>query len=322
MQAVILAAGRGTRLGSLTRDRSKAMLPILGQPIVARVIESLDHPSIEDIIILTSPADQELHNFFNHNRTFNGRIRLVEQANPSGTGDALRCAAPYINTDFLLTACDNLLPQSHIKSMLTLWDEQPDLEALLTLLQVSDEQVSSTGIVSLEGDWVTDIVEKPSLAEAPTNIGSPPLYIFSPKVLRYLPYIPRSKRGEYELQDAIRLLIKESGRVRGLMAEKRFTLTNSDDLLAINRHFLSLLDGSHLPKVVEVGKDTEFIAPVWIEAGSQIGRDCRIGPCVYLETGCKIGDGADIRNAVILRGSQIPSGAQVDDRVLDSTSIG
>ncbi len=319
MQAVVLAAGMGSRLGSLTRDRSKAMLPILGQPIIARVIEMLDYPQVKDIIVVASPVDEELHHFFKQNRSFNGRIQLVNQDRPLGTGDALGCAAPYLKTDFLLTACDNLLPPTHIKSMLNLWNEQPDLEAVLTLLQVPDEQVSSTGIVGLDGDWVTGIVEKPTLAKAPSNIGSPPLYIFSTQLLSYLPQIPRSERGEFELQDAIRLLIEESGKVRGLMAESRLTLTTPEDLLAINRHFLSRIEGSHLPDTIEAGEDMEFIAPVWIDAGSQIGRDCQIGPSVYLESGSKIGDGAVLRNAVILRGSQIPPGARIIDRVTTAT---
>lgn len=317
MQAVVLAAGKGTRLGPLTRDRSKAMLPILGKPIITRVIESLDHPPVEEFIVIASPADEGLHDYFNQAKPFNDRVRLVEQTAPLGTGDALNCAAPYIKQDFLVIACDNLLPPVHVQRMLALWEQQPVLEGLLTLLRVSDDQISSTGIVALDGDWVTEIVEKPSPEEAPSNIASPQLYCFSPKLLEYLPAIPRSERGEYELQDAICKLIEEHGQVRGLMAETRLTLTNPGDLLAINKHYLSFNHDTHRPKNANIGEGTVVIPPVFLEDGCEVGRNCRIGPYVYCESGSRVGDNAILQNAVVLRGNHVPSGALVIDRVVN-----
>ena len=316
MQAVILAAGRGTRLGALTRNRSKAMLPILGQPIFVRVMETLADPLVEEFIIVVSPGDKEIKNFVTRNQPFDGMVRLVEQPEPLGSGAALHCAAPYLHGDFLLSACDNLLPPTKVKRMLACWNEGHDLEAILTLMPVREEQVSSTGIVAVEGDWVIDIVEKPTFEEAPSSIASLPLYCFSRNILKYLPLISRSRRGEYELQDAIRLLIREHGQVRGLRVQDRFTLTTAQDLLAINMQYLEVQHETVLHETVQVGKYTQISTPVYIEKDTILGSNCRIGPSVYIESGCRIGDGASVRDTVILRGTQVQAGASLRETVL------
>ena len=76
--------------------------------------------------------------------------------------------------------------------------------------------VMETGIVELDGEWVVRIVEKPTPEEAPSNVSSLPMYCFGQTLLGYLPEIELSPRGEYELQDAIQMLIEREGRVRGV----------------------------------------------------------------------------------------------------------
>ncbi|MGD8627390.1 MAG: hypothetical protein PVJ34_22850, partial [Anaerolineae bacterium] len=130
------------------------------------------------------------------------------------------------------------------------------------------------------------------------------------------PRVPRSRRGEYELQDAIQMLIENDGRVRGVMVARRLTLTSPADLLALNRHYL--LNGQDEPQLAPftVGPNTTLITPLRIEGGTVIGRDCIIGPNVYVERDCRIGDGATVRNAVLLRESEVAAGAVVEDQVV------
>jgi len=172
------------------------------------------------------------------------------------------------------------------------------------------------GIVELDGQWVTRIVEKPSPEEAPSNISSLPLYCFTRRILDYLPRVPISARGEFELQDAIQMLIEEEGHVRGMLVEQRLTLTSPADLLAINRHYL--LKGNDQPQLAPhtVGCNTRLITPLRIEGGTIIGENCTIGPNVYVERDCQIGDGVTISNAVILRESTVVDGAVVENQVV------
>jgi NDP-sugar pyrophosphorylase family protein len=97
---------------------------------------------------------------------------------------------------------------------------------------------------------------------------------------------------------------------------RRLTLTSPADLLALNRHYL--LNGEDKPQLAPftVGPNTQLITPLRIEGGTVIGRDCIIGPNVYVERDCNIGDGATVRNAVLLRESEVAAGALVEDQVV------
>jgi len=170
--------------------------------------------------------------------------------------------------------------------------------------------------VELVDGRVSHIVEKPRPEEAPSTIASLPLYVFTPRILDYLPQVPLSPRGEYELQDAIQMLIEEDGDVQGVFVESRLTLTGPDDLLAINRHYL--LNGYDRPQLAPftVGNNTHLITPLRIEQGTIIGEECVIGPHVYIERDCHIGSNVTIKDAVVLRESVIETGTTVINQVV------
>ncbi len=316
MQGVILAAGKGSRLHPITVARSKAMLPILGRPIVERVMERLLAHGVDDFVLVISPDDREMTRYFRRESPLAADVRFVYQPERLGMAHALQQAAPLIEGDFVLSACDNLVAEDHVGRLLHTWrsDRQPN--AVLTLMPVEPERLGSVGIVELDGPWVTRIVEKPAPDEAPSEISSLPLYVFSRRILDYLPEVPRSPRGEYELQDAIQLLIDRDGHVTGVQTHRRLTLTNAADLLAINRHYLT--HGVGCPQLAPqtVGPRTRLVTPLRIESGTVIGADCTVGPHVYVERACHIGAGVTLRNAVVLRGASVSAGATITDRVV------
>ena len=316
MQGVILAAGKGSRLHPITVTRSKAMLPILGRPIVARVMEDLWTNGVGDFILVVSPEDREIIRYFQREAVLDADVRFVYQTERLGMADALRQAAPLIDDDFILSACDNLVSAEHVRRMAAAWRSEPRPNAVLTLMPVEPDRLGSVGIVERDGPWITRIVEKPKPENAPSDISSLPLYLFSQRILDYLPEVELSPRGEYELQDAIQMLIERDGRVTGVMTESRLTLTNATDLLAINRHYLTHGDGRPQLAPSTVGPATRLITPLRIEAGTVIGARCVIGPNVYVERGCRIGDGVTLKNVVVLRDTVISDGARFEDEVV------
>jgi NDP-sugar pyrophosphorylase family protein len=315
VQAVILAAGRGKRLHPITVTRTKAMAPIVGVPIIERVMEPLVANGIREFVLVTSPDDAEILDHFQHRTHLDAQFTLVPQPEPLGMGHALLQAVPYIRGDFILSACDNLVSAAEIERMLATWAaEAPN--AILTTLRVEPADIVRMGIVALDGSWVTRIVEKPGLAEAPSDIGSVPLYVFSTRLLVYLGEIPASPRGEYELQDAIQWLIQRDGRVRAFELSRRTDLTTPADLLAINLHYLAIGNPESQMIIQQVGGGTRFESPVHIEEGITIGSNCLIGPNVYLEHDSVIGDSVHLENAVVLRKRQVPSGTRAKDRII------
>lgn len=317
--AVILAAGRGTRLRPLTNDRSKAMLPITGKPIIERVMAMLERGGVERFIIVTHPEDYALHR---HLRQRADRVRLVHQEQRLGMAHALECAAPLIreegSSSFLLASCDNLYPEGHVAALINR-QREAELDATLTLLKVSRERAPATAIVRFDGELVTHIVEKPRPDELPQDkvefTGAPALYALSRRVLNYLPQVSVSSRGEREFPEALRLLIEDEGSVGGQWAEERMSLTHSQDLLRLNRYFLRR-DPSCAIVEANSANDIVIHPPVRIEAGVKLGAKCQIGPEVYLETGSCIGASARVHRVVVMRGATVEQNAVISDKVI------
>jgi bifunctional UDP-N-acetylglucosamine pyrophosphorylase/glucosamine-1-phosphate N-acetyltransferase len=188
--------------------------------------------------------------------------------------------------------------------------------ATLSLMKAPPAMISRTGIVEINDGKITRIVEKPTPEEAPSDIASLPLYVFSAKLLDYLSQVEPSPRGEYELQDAIQMLIEQEGNVTGVITESRLQLTNATDLLALNRHYLTT--GGDTPQLApqSVGQHTHLITPLRIEENTTIGPGCVIGPRVYIERDCHIGADVLIKDAVILRDTVLEDGRQVVGEVV------
>lgn len=313
MQAVILAAGLGTRLRPVTTDRSKAMVPVLGRPLVERALMPLVRNGIRDLVFVVSPEDREIEAHFTHRTTLELTSRFVVQEERLGTAHALGLAAPLIDGSFFVSACDSLVDSTHVRDLL---NASEGADAALGLLDVEPEMVSRSAAVEMEGDAVRRIVEKPSQEAAPSATVSLPHYVFSPRLLELLPRVEASPRGEYELQAAIQALIDDGGWVVGVRAAERLQVSTPDDLLRLTRRLLWQGSEPVVVKPASVGSGTRFVEPLRVEHGVVIGDGCEVGPEVFLESGCCIGDGAIVRRSVVLRDGRVVEGALVEDRVV------
>lgn len=313
MQAVILAAGRGNRLHPITLNRSKAMVPILDKPIVERVMEGFFYNGIREFLLVVRHDDREIVPYFQNTSKMQVNIEFIYQMEHKGMADALRLATPFITGEFILSACDNLIPSEDISKLLDNWCKEPQRMGLLTLMEIDPDNMGTTGNVICEGPLVTRIIEKPANDEILSNLASLPLYCFTPNILEYLPEVQLSPRGEYEIQDAIQLLIQRDGLVHGFTVKNRMTLTEPDDLLPITKNYLKINNQQHIPIV---GSNTQLISPIYIQHGAIVGENCTIGPFVFVENGARLGNKVTIRNAIILRNCTIQDGTVISDQVL------
>jgi bifunctional UDP-N-acetylglucosamine pyrophosphorylase/glucosamine-1-phosphate N-acetyltransferase len=314
MQAVILAAGKGTRLRPITLTRSKAMAPVAGKPMIERVMETIVENGVRRFIVVVSDDDRDIRPYFQSQTSLPATFQFVIQPERLGMANALSLAAPYLHGEFILSACDSIVPPAHVAGLLAAHQSQA-ANATLSLMELPPAQVSKSSAVDWHNGAIRRIVEKPAPGEAPSNIGSLPLYVFSPRVLDYLPEVQPSARGEYELQDAIQMLIERDGRVGGVLTRQRAQLTNVEDLLDLNRHYLNQLNGA-VPEPPPLAATIQLRPPVYIEAGADIGPGCVIGPHVTLEAGCRIGPNAHVQNAVIMAGAVIETGRHIAGKVI------
>ena len=315
-QSIILAAGKGTRLAPITNTRSKGMLPILGKPFLERIIRGMLSSGLRNFILVVNPEDHEIREYFQKEFSLDVQIQFIDQDRQLGTAHALRLAAPHITGDFFLSACDSLVPEGEMNLLVSTWSRYPGSQGLLSLERIPQKDADKTGIVTLEGDKVSGIVEKPLPAEAPSNISSTPLYAFSSRILDYLSQLPISPRGEYELQGAIQMMIDEGQTVNGIFLKNRLTLTTAEDLLAINLDYLYAQAQRDRVVTKNIGSHTNLVEPVFIEEGVEVGSNCQIGPGVYIEKNVRIGDDVQLENVVVLRNTTIATNTRLKDRVI------
>jgi NDP-sugar pyrophosphorylase family protein len=316
LQGVILAAGKGTRLGSLTKARSKAMQPILGIPIIERVLDGLLQTGIKDVIVVLHPKDTAAKSHLGKFNTLSSTVQIVEQQHQQGTAHALLQAGPHIKEPFILTFCDNIFRDEDLRGFMRVWREEQPLDGLLGLMKTTRTHISKSAAVHLEGEWVKTIVEKPVDWAGPQYFASIPLYSFSPSIVGLLDEVPASVRGERELQSAIQELILSGNKVKGFFISERLSLTKPEDLLVINKQFMHDLGVSILWAEQAKREDVRIVPPIYVDEGVTIGANCQIGPFVYIEKGCVIGRMSVIRDSIVLSGSELAPGSNVDQQVV------
>ncbi len=299
---IILAAGRGTRLKELTRKRSKAMLPVAGKPMVQRVIESCTAVGIKNVILVVSPHDQEIRDFYSQQS--NATFIVQEQAH--GAGDAIHLCARAAPENFIVSACDSLVDPEHVAALIS-QHENSNATITLSVLRVPEsESLSSRSVVRVANQRVLEIIEKPSPNQRVSNIMSLPLYCMSRKIFGELAKVTASARGEIETQDAIQSLINQGELVTAVEASQRRQVSDAADLLALNLHYLNKLSPPiQVDKSITLPKSVKLTAPVLIEAGCIVAEEVTLGPGVFLETGSTIARGFKLRNVVVTRDAQV-----------------
>lgn len=312
-QAVILAAGRGTRLGPLTHERPKSMLPILGKPIVARVLGDMADAGVRRFVIVVGPDDGGMRAHFEQAALPGLDIRFAVQERATGTVDALTLAAPHLDGPFLLSAVDNITSADHVRRVIARYSANPDVIVTLSLLPASPEQIRRSAGVVIEGDWITAIEEKPE--HPPSPWAAIMLYAFSHDYLRYLPGVPVSSRGEREIVSGIQAALAEGRRISYVTLQRRMHLTREQDLLAINLALLS--ENGAAQTYSDLPASVQLIAPVRIDSNVTVGEGARIGPNVYLESGAVVGEGAAIANSLVLAGGEVLPGEHCEGTIID-----
>ena len=232
MNAVILAGGLGKRLRPLTNNVPKAMLPINGRPVIDLIIENLRSAEITHFIVVIGYLGEQIRNHLKKES-----IIFVKQEKPLGSGDALKSAISLVEGDFIVSASDTLLPVNHIKELIDLHLRE-NSDTTISLKKLSDMEIIDSSTVLLREDSILKIIEKPTREEILSNVSACPFYIFNDKIKDYLPWIKKSKRGEYELVDAIQLMIDDGLKVKGLLTKEWFHLSTLEDFQKPNFSYL------------------------------------------------------------------------------------
>lgn len=215
MKAVILAAGKGTRMGELTANLPKPMVQVEGKPVLEHIVEGLrDEAGIREFFIVTGWCGHVIRDYFGEGKRWDVQITYGEQVVQDGTGKAPEIAKAWVGSDrFLLTYGDILLrPPTDYALLVKAFQE----DGVIAVKDGEDLTKGGAVVLSDEG-FMIDLVEKGSGSQVPPNaFYNAGIYLLTPRIFAYTAKLEKSPRGEYELTDALKASVKAGDRLRGV----------------------------------------------------------------------------------------------------------
>lgn len=261
-KAIVAVAGSGTRLLPATKSMPKEMLPIIDKPIIQLVVEELVEAGITDIILVTKWDKKPLEDHFDRNLELESNLEktgkldrlkeitkiselanfiYVRQKGPYGNGTPVLSAASLVqNEPFVYVWGDDLVKSktSFTKQMVDDYGKNGSL--MIGVQEVPKDQVDRYGIVKLESGTmrIEDIIEKPSIKEAPSQLADFGRMILDQDIIDILKKTALGKGNELWIVDAIRTYIKDGGKFYAKKVQDGKWLTTGDPV----NYFMALLE--------------------------------------------------------------------------------
>lgn len=257
--AVVPVAGHGTRLLPSTKSQPKEMLPVGRKPVVQYIVEELTQSGIDKLLFITGASKTSIENHFDIDERLINYLResgredeleqlaferrdveyfYTRQRRQLGLGHAILCAKSLVgNQSFVVALGDSIIginAKSDIVHKMTDEFESSKADVVVAFEEVPRNDVVRYGIAKPRGDIgsrfeLEDLIEKPSVEEAPSTMAVAARYVFSPAIFEALEETKPGKGGEIQLTDAIRILLSRGAKGVGMVLpaeERRFDIGN------------------------------------------------------------------------------------------------
>lgn len=331
MKAIVLAAGKGTRLSPLTDNRPKPLLEIGGKSILKWQLDELLASSMIDQVIIVVNYNADLIKESVRTWYDDPRICYITQKEVLGTGDAVTTGLELFNSKekFLVINGDVLLDGS-----ITTIVNSGHSSAILGS-RVNNPELF--GVLELKGDKLLSILEKPIFAP-PDSIINAGLYIFPEEAIDMFRGLEFSPRGEKELTDVISKMIDTGIHIHVIKHDGQwFDVGHPWQLLDANEYLLdkyqdyfeilglvekgaTLIGKVHVALNARVRAGVYIEGPVYIDEGADIGPNCYIRSRTYLGKNVRVGNACEIKNCIIYRDTHAAHLSYIGDSVLGEYS--
>ena len=307
---LILAGGRGTRFGDLTKRVPKPLLPVAGRPLIIRNIEALRRAGITNMTVVISPDSEQVRAVLGNGHAIGVHLEYVVQTEHLGTAHAIGLTRQVIGERrFLVCWSDNL----SLYDLNELVENNRYFSADGTLAVHFTDNPRKGGIVITKGRNIIEFEEKPERPRSNLNLAG--MYILGPWLF---PCIEKTrlnaKEGEYYLPDAFQIAVNEGLTLHwSLVADWRMNVNTPEDLLIGNARLLE-----HDGRSAQSNGTYTVMPPVHIPPTVQIGKASVIGPYVTMGDRCIVGENVRIADSIVLGGAVIPDGAEIDRAIVDS----
>jgi glucose-1-phosphate thymidylyltransferase len=314
--AAVLAAGEGARLRPLTRNRPKPLLPAGDRPILECVLDALVDAGIDELHLVVGYKRDRVQDYFGptfRNRTLNYHT----QEKQLGSGHALLQAEAALTRDFVVVNGDQIADSS----MVTAVADTHTHSDTVTIAVRESERTSEYGAVRMDGDRITEFVEKPTTgAYGLMNAG---IYAFGPSFFADLEATER-KNGELSITDAIGRHIEDESSVRGVRTEGLWIdATYPWDLPVVARELLvrgitdpSGTDDRYVADSARIHDTAVLHSPVVVAADAVVGPNAVVGPSTAVGQNATINAGAVISQSVLDADVRIGANATIADSVV------
>jgi UDP-N-acetylglucosamine diphosphorylase/glucosamine-1-phosphate N-acetyltransferase len=330
MKAIILTAGKGTRLHPLTLTRPKHLVPVGGKPIVDHVLAALKHAGVDEAVFIVHYMAQRLQSHLGDGTKYGMRFEYAVQEHLKGTADAASFAESFVKDDFLLTYGDWLTTPSAIGTVLQTHERE---KPTATIGVVPVDNPEHYGIVEVDDSRIKRIIEKPRREEAPTNLANAGIYVLSTKIFEAIKHTKPSSRGELEITDSFTQLLDGGHKIAAapIPSDEVLDVGLLWDLFEANRWALekakpriegSIEDGAHLIRPVTVEEGARIRSGVYIEGpafigkGSDVGPNCFIRPHTSIGRNVRIGNACEVKNSIIMDKTHIGHLSYVGDSII------
>jgi mannose-1-phosphate guanylyltransferase len=325
MQALILAGGEGTRLRPLTSTIAKPVVPLVGRPFIAYMLEWLRRHGVDDVILGCGFMADSVRDVLGDGAALGIRLRYLEEPEPLGTGGALKFAEDLLDERFFMLNGD-VLADLDLGAQLR-QHEQTEARATIALYPVEDP--SAYGLVSLTaGNAVREFIEKPGADALSTNLINAGAYILERDVLDGMPPAGTNVSIEREVFPALvgRGLYgyEASGYWLDIGTPERYLEATYDILEGkVTTDVGDELGGHGLSLVDDATVEGRVVPPVVIGAGSSVAPRALVGDRSVLGSGVRVGEGARVEASVLLDDVRVGASTTINSSIIGrSVTIG
>jgi len=305
MKGILLHGGHGTRLRPLTHTGPKQLLPIANKPMSEFCIESMKEVGITEIaIIIGGNGSDKVREYYGDGEKFGLKITYVEQDSPKGIAHAIGLCKNFVGEEkFLVFLGDNIIQKS-IRDFAEKFEKDSSSASIL-LCEVDNP--SRFGIANVKEGKIVEIMEKPKVP--PTNLAVTGIYFLTPKIFDIISRLKPSYRNEYEITDALDMLLKEGHKITYHTITDYWKDTGTpEDIINANREILKNLNPFFKGEKEE---NVSISGNIIVGSGTQIKKNCKIiGPVIIgenciIEENTSIGPNTSIGNNVKISKSNI-----------------
>lgn len=332
-KAALLAAGDSTRMLPLSANMPKHLLPVAGEPLIFHTLRGLSSAGIKETLVVHGYHGEEIQKAIDSHDWTPMSISYVFQKERKGTAHAAAHAREFAHGEpVLLMYGDVMVGPNTFPGLMTLYG-RGKLDMILSVTPIEDP--SPYGVVTVDHDKATGLIEKPTPEQSNSKLVNAGVYIAGPKIWDAIDRTKLSSRGEFEITDSIAMLIKQ-GSVGAyhlpswwLDVGKPWDLLKANELVlstAVRRIEGEIEQGAIIKGNVIVERGTSIKSGAYIEGPAFIGSGCVVGPNCYIRastslcSGVRIGNAVEVKNSIIMDGTHVGHLSYVGDSVIGRKS--